>query len=153
MNLEELKTELRDIAAIVNVFKSEVVQVRVLELLFNKIDFTSNPPKNDESSFQRGPRLNKKSAAKKRSSESNQDAAKIKRSRGGRPGPGAMIKQLKDEGFFKKPQTIPAIIDYCQHKSAYTYKQNEVAITLTRALRSDTLQRKKNDQNQFEYYE
>lgn len=95
----------------------------------------------------------KKAATTRQTVKKEQKRKKSRASKGGRPGPGAMINQLKEEGFFKKHKTITDIIEHCQNKFAYTYKQGEISISLTRALRNQILKREKNDQKQFEYFE
>jgi hypothetical protein len=147
-DFESIKKQLQELAGVINGFKSEAVQLRVIELLFQRMgvkaeDLSKSGEKEGGKRKQRRKR--------KTSSGAEKIPTQPRVSKGGRPGPGAIIKKLILSGFFKKPKTVQDIIDHCQSKLAYTYASSELSVGLTRALRNETLKRDKNAQNQFEY--
>ena len=79
------------------------------------------------------------------------------RSRSGNPsgrlGPSGIVKELIEEGFFKKPKTISEIASHCRTSRTYNYKTSDLTAPLTRYVRDKKLQRKKNDREQYEYHE
>ena len=97
--------------------------------------------------------VRKKSGKKKAPAKPKNKTNKPRTSKGGRPGPGTIVKQLVEEGFFKTAKTTQDIIDHCKSKHAFTYNTNELSVAMTRALRNQSLKRQKNEQKQFEYYE
>ena len=150
-DFETIKKQLRDLSGVINGFKSEAVQLKVVDLLFQRMGIEAATPETTAAADSP-----KKRRATRKKASSNADGEKTPKkartSKGGRPGPGAMVTQLIGGGFFRKPKTIQNIIDHCQSESAYTYKSNELSVTMTRSLRSNTLKRKKNADNQFEYF-
>ena len=77
--------------------------------------------------------------------------AKKKTRKVGRPGPGAMLKELTDSGFFKEYRSIVGIQDHCQKKLAHKYGLNELSTPLRRAVHSGLLKRRQNEDGQYEY--
>ena len=147
-NFEVLKSQLEEFAEIVNSFKSESVQLRVVELVFEKYVHQAKPLVEKE-------RPKKPGAVVKKGIKETKQADKGKKSqiKTGRPGPGAIVKRLTDEGFFREKRTVSEIIQHCKANMAFTYKTSELSVGLMRALRNGDLQRDKNENNQFEYYE
>ena len=135
-------------AGVINEFKSEAVQLKVIELIFQRMGIKQeNPPKPGGAEGGKGSKRRKRKA----SSGVEKITKQPRVGKGSRPGPGAILKRLIADDFFKKPKTIQDIINHCQSKLAYTYEPNDISTALTRALRSDILKREKNAQNQFEY--
>lgn len=100
------------------------------------------------------PKKSTKSAAKakattKRVSKANSSSKKATKS--GRPGPGAMLRNLATAGFFSKPRTIAEIQSYAQHQLAHSYELNELSTPLRRTIHSKLLVRTQNDDGQYEY--
>jgi hypothetical protein len=151
-DFEMVKQQLQELSTVVNAFKSEAVQLKVVELLFQRIGIETVKQERsagDSDGAKKSTRARKKRNKADTTAESKPKAARS--GRGGRPGPGAMVSQLVKDGFFAKPKTVQDIIDHCRAKFAYTYAPNEMAVTMTRALRNQTLKREKNSDNQFEY--
>jgi hypothetical protein len=147
-----MKQQLRDLAGILNDFKSEAVQLRVVEFLFQQLGIEPQHIEGRKGAAEK----QKKDVIRKSKSgiKEKEKKARAKRvSKGGRPGPGAIISQLIAEGFFKKPKLVQDIITHCQSKSGYSYKTSELSVGLVRAVRNKALQRRTNAQNQFEYFE
>jgi hypothetical protein len=69
----------------------------------------------------------------------------------GRPGPGAMLRELVSSGFFSKPRTISEIQAHAAQNLAHTYGLNELSTPLRRAIHDKFLVRTKNSDGQYEY--
>jgi hypothetical protein len=147
-DFESIKKQLQELAGVINGFKSEAVQLKVIELLFQRMGIKPEDllkPGGEEGG--KGSKRRKKKASSGAAKKEKQPRV----SKGNRPGYGAMVKQLIADGFFKKPKAIPDIIDHCQLKMAYTYTTSEMSVALTRAVRNGMLEREKNAQGQYEY--
>jgi hypothetical protein len=147
-DFESIKKQLQELAGVINGFKSEAVQLKVIELLFQRMGIKPEDlQQSKEEKFLKVAKRKKRKAFSSAEKKTKQPRV----SKGGRPGPGTMLKKLIEEEFFKKPKTIQDIIDHCQSKLAYAYVSSELSVALTRALRSGSLKRQKNAQKQFEY--
>jgi len=156
-DLDELQKRLKAIAEVVNAFKSESVQLRVVEVLLGQLGVSISTPTT--------PLLSRPTQAKRRRStkktpnasaetkaESKADEQKRKPLRNASsPGAFATINQLLTGGFFKNPQTISAIVSHCSTSRGHHYKANECSPGLLRLLREGKLTRKKNKDGQYEY--
>lgn len=148
-DFETTKKQLAELAEVVNKFKSEAVQLKLLELLF---DATPHDIE-DEGAGDVGARPKKRT-------RKNQTSAKkaVLHDKGNKAGKKAssfgatsILKKLYDESFFEKPKTIS---DICQHSDknlARKIKPNEISGKLARMVRNGELARKKNSDNQYEY--
>lgn len=156
-NLDELQKRLKGIAEIVNAFKSESVQLRVVEVLLgqlgisNDIPTTPSLPQPAKTKHRRSTKKTS-TASPKTNTEPKTNETKRKPTRStSSPGPFAMINQLLTDGFFKSPRTIGAIVSHCGSSKGHHYKANECSPTLLRLLRDDKLKRMKNKDGQYEY--
>lgn len=154
VEFEETKKRLSELALVINEFKSEAVQLKVLEWVFETWG-TATHHKTGESA---SPNVKSKRAKKNTANPSDpkNESAKSKkpsRSSGGRPGPGKMIDRLIGDGYFKTPRTMAAIIDYCKKKNALVYDTGDLSPTLGRAIRAGKLDREKNQDKQYEYFQ
>ncbi len=97
------------------------------------------------------------SAQSKQRSSGRKEQEKKERPRSGspkgRPGPSAVMNELIENGFFKKPKTLGEIVDHCQISLAYTFKTSDFTAPLARYVHDKKLQRNKNDKEQYEYHE
>jgi hypothetical protein len=149
-NFDALKGQLRELADVVNQFKSEAVQLRVVELVLQGSvdvageDGDGEPAKPPSS----GGRARSRGSAKK----PNPGEAGATKPRGGKLGPQGVLNQLIAEKFFANKQTIGAIIDHCKDKKARTFKPNELSGPLARLTRDGRLKRDTNKDGQYEYY-
>jgi len=147
-NFETVKAQLSELAAVINSFKSEAVQLRIIELVLRTPQeggsgddatvATSNP--------NRTPRRKK---IKSSGAEQGKDAKKRKTASG--TGAVAILTQLAETNFFDKPRTINDIIEHCKKKFARHFKANEFSGKLGRMARHDELTREKNAEKQYEY--
>ena len=142
-----MKKELSELASVLNAFKSEAVQLRILELLLG------SKSKEEIAGQEEGGKPTRRVRARR--------APKTKGADGGAPGKrkkepagsgaNATLTQLLSGNFFDKPRTINNIIEHCKHKLAHTFKANEFSGKLGRMVRDDELTREKNADKQYEY--
>ena len=152
VNLDDLQKKLKAIADTVNTFKSEAVQLRVVDVLLEQLGADTAPMV--PSASQDKQRRKSRRRPEKASAPSAQGKAKTPRKapRGsGSPGAYASINELLGEGFFKTPKTIGSIVDHCASARGHHYKANECSPALLRLLRDKKLKRQKNKDGQYEY--
>lgn len=155
-DLDEMQKRLKAIAEVVNSFKSESVQLRVVEVLLGQL---GAPAGNGNDLTRATP---KRAKRRKASTKGEPSAKELKAGGPGKPArkdargsasPGAfaMITQLLGEGFFKTPRPISAIVAHCSTSKGHHYKANECSPSLLRLLRDEKLKRAKNKEGQYEY--
>jgi len=151
-NFEELKKQLAELADVINNFKSEAVQVRLIELIFH----ASPQAEGQSEQTQLVPAVRRRRGAKRagrKSTDASKGAAgKPKKAKGGRAGPATILSQLIDEKYFAQKRTIGDIIGHCA-KKAHNYKPNELSSPLARFVRDGRLKRDKNAEGQYEYHQ
>jgi len=164
-DLEEIQKHLKSIAAVVNAFKSESVQLRVVEVLLAQLDVAPVTPNGTETGDTQSRRSKRRKSVAKKSSKPEQsqtnEGASIQKPKSekalkkprasGSPGGYAMVTQLVKDGFFRKPQTIGGITGHCSTAKGHHYKANEISPGLLRLLRDGQLKRQKNKDGQYEY--
>lgn len=152
-DFDTLKKELKELATIVNAFKSEAVQLKIVELLFRdqgvseEPDDPPPPPEGDKKPRKRKP----PKQAKPQTDAAPSGSGKKKRSGSSRPGPKGMLEKLVAEGFFKKPKVLKDIIEHCRVNLVLNYKQGDFSGPLGRLTRDGVLKREKNESGQFQY--
>lgn len=164
-NFEEVRKQLAELAQVLNAYKSEAVQLRLVELIFNgatpaaekeAAGLTLTSPLATVLPGRKKPR--RKAAARTPAKASSGDPGEKKepkvraaKTSGSRKGAKATLTQLVAEGFFKTPRTIGAIVEHCDHNLATKFGSNEFSGSLGRFVRAKTLKRAKNADNQYEY--
>lgn len=145
--LDAIKKQLSELAAVLNAFKSEAVQLRVLDFVIGEesLEELDEKPANIHTSRRSRPR---RTATLKKTD--NATSATRKKSSAGTGAP-ATLNQLLAGAFFDKPRTINDIIEHCRHNLARTFKANEFSGKLGRMVRTGDLARKKNADKQYEY--
>ena len=135
-NFEKTKEQLTELAEIINRFKSEAVQLKLLEILLGKAHAqASKEERADERPTRR----------RRRRGKASQDEAveKVegKKRRSGASGTGAVATLLKtyEEGFFSQPRTIGDICAHCETHHARRVKPNEISGKLGRMVRERQL--------------
>ncbi len=142
-----MKKQLSELASVLNEFKSETVQLRILDLVLG-----TEPP-TDATGRQRGPNPGRGARARRAGKVKDTDssaAGKRKKAPSGTGAP-ATLNQLLAGNFFDKPHTINDIIEHCKQNLARTFKANEFSGKLGRMVRNGELTRKKNADHQYEY--
>ena len=153
-NFDVIKEQLRELAGLINTFKSEAVQLRLIELVFEAAEGGSR----DESGGSGGGtpdagKPHKRKAQVKAAPGAKKEGAAAKSRGGRRPGGKTTLDRLRGEGFFKKPKTIKQLVEHCDHNRALKYKQSDFSGALGRLTREGKLKRTKNTDQQYEYSE
>lgn len=149
-NFDAIKEQLKELAGVINSFKSEAVQLRLIELVFEAAEVGSGSESGGGATADKD-RPQRRSRKVKAPATKRDGASRPKGS--GRPGGKAMLDRLHGEGFFKKPKTIRQLVEHCEHNLAFKYKQNEFSGPLGRLTRDGKLKRTKNADKQYEYSE
>lgn len=152
-DFDELKVQLNELAAIINSFQSEAVQIRLIELILgDHIEVAGKQDLQGSTIQEKPPKPSaKKAKPARKAKEKKEQPAATPRSRSGKPGAQATLTRLIGEGFFKKPKTIKEIVDYCETKLALQFKQNDFSGKLVRKVRDGDLKREKNADGLYEY--
>ena len=148
-NFEKIKKELSELASVINSFKSEAVQLRLIELILGGLQTgetsdTAHRPRKHES---RGRQRRRQSKGAK-----PVEANKSQKSRSS-SGTGAVSTLVSVYGtnFFTKSRTIGDILEHCETNLARKIKANEISGKLGRMVRNGELKRTKNADGQYEY--
>ncbi|MDH4187010.1 MAG: hypothetical protein OEV08_08425 [Nitrospira sp.] len=145
-DFEAIKAQLAELADVINKFKSEAVQLRIVELVLQGKNVESGGESSNEVATPKKGKKKRKPA----SSSTNTADGKKKRASGG-TGAIATLVKVYGEGFFSKPRTISDILAHCETNLARRIKANEISGKLGRMVRTGELKRTKNTDNQYEY--
>lgn len=146
-DFETLKTQLVELASVINSFKSEAVQLRVVELVLGGTREAEGAAPSEKGSIPEKNRSSRKASAKTPTDERPKPKRKTSRAQGAV----ATLTRLAEEGFFRTPKTINDIIEHCTKNLAHTFKPNEFSGKLSRMVRNGELTREKNTDKQYEY--
>jgi hypothetical protein len=142
-NFEEIKKQLSELSGVINSFKSESVQLKIVELIFRVTEEKTED-------FSEEPVKKKKTGKKGHSKESTTESKKKKNTPSGQ-GAVSMLLKLFEGDFFKKPRTISNLVQHGEVNFAKKFKANEFSGKLARMVRSNQLKRNKNKDGQYEY--
>jgi len=150
-NFETVKKELGELAGVINSFKSEAVQLRIIELVLGLPTEEDSQSETSSKGEQKPPQ--KRKAIKKKTAADQGEGASETRKKIASSGTGAVatLSQLAKTDFFEKPKTINDIISHCSTNLARNFKANAFSGKLARMVRSGELTRTKNADNQYEY--
>jgi hypothetical protein len=155
-NFDVIKSQLSELAPIINGFKSEAVQLKIIELVLtggedstvgaaDKIEGKKRRRKTATRKPKEGGETNEKASPNKGKKEGKRTGSS------GRPGPLEMLNTLIAESYFNKKRSLNEILVHLKEKYAYIYRNNDFSPTLGRAVRSKLLKREKNAEGQYEY--
>lgn len=146
-DFDVVKTQLSELSEILNKFKSESVQLKIVEIVLGH-SVTNEEPPIDNTETPTGTSTPKRKKAKPASSKQSEITGNRKAS-----GSGAIATLIKlyDEGFFAKKHSISDITEHCETNMARKIKPNEISGKLGHMIRKGQLTRKKNDEGQYEY--
>lgn len=152
-DFDTVREQLKELSGIINSYKSEAVQLRLVELIFGSsvtLPTTNTDLDTPEAVILPSP---KKRGRKKatRSTQGTTDAPVRPIRASSRPGARSTLAALVTEGFFKQPRTIGSIVAHSDTHLASKFKQSEFSGTLARYVREKKLTRAKNADGQFEY--
>ncbi len=136
--MEKLKKQLAEISEVVNTFKSEAVQVKIAEKLFDVLIDIEKPE--DESADYR--RLRRSNDAESISGPSSRK----------KPGATRILNQMLSTDFFDTPRSISSIASYCREHYDSDFKTSELSGILLKLANENKLRREKSkDNNRFDY--
>lgn len=149
-DFEATKQQLSELAEVINKFKSEAVQMRLIELLLDAEphDLDENealPPAVSKK------RRKKAAKASTRATDDGEGKSGARRKASGGTGPKAILTKLFNEKFFAKPQKIGDICKHSETNLARKIKPSDISGKLARMVRDGELKRKKNADGQYEY--
>ncbi len=141
-HIEKLKKQLLEISEVVNSFRSEAVQVKVIDRLLDAMIESEKGELDGADVFNRRVRRTRQS-----NEEENQSA-------NGRKKPGAtkVLNQLLSTDYFNTSHSISEIADYCKESYDSDFKTSELSGILLKLAKENKLKRERNnDNNRFEY--
>jgi hypothetical protein len=151
-DFENVKKQLSELADVVNRFKSEAVQLRIIELILgddhvDAEEVRATPP---------APRKKRRrTSGNKTAAKSSGAAEKSKTKKNGatRSGNGAVstLVAVYDKAFFKTPRVIGDIVSHCEVNLARKIKASDISGKLGRMVRNGELTHTKNADGQYEY--
>jgi mRNA-degrading endonuclease HigB of HigAB toxin-antitoxin module len=148
-NFSTIKSQLKELAPIINEFKYEQVQLRLIEIIFNK-EFTENKAE-IKTAYNNKIRETTKTRRKEQRKNSQPSLKKIDKKSPSRKGPVHYLSQLIDEGYFDQPRQINAIVKHLKDDKAKNYKSNDLSTGLRRLLNAKKIKRNKISEKQYEY--
>ncbi len=140
-HIEKLKKQLMEIADVVNSFKSEAVQVKVIDRLLDAmVDYDKEDGEGGEIFI--------KKAYKKQEGEGGYSL-----SRGAKkPGATKVLNQLLSTDFFDTQRSISSIAIYCKENFDSDFKTSELSGILLKLANENKLRRERSiENNRFEY--
>ena len=142
-HIEKLKKQLIDISEVVNSFKSEAVQVKIIDKLFDAMIESDRGETDGHELFNK----------KVRRQKSDYDTDNYPFSSGRKkPGATKILNQLLSTDFFDAPQSISSIADFCKTNFSSDFKTSELSGILLKLAKEDKLRRERNHtNNRFEY--
>jgi hypothetical protein len=140
-HIEKLKKQLLEISEVVNSFKSEAVQVRIIDRLLDAI------AENDKGEPD-GPEAFVKKARRSRNDDDDDHGSHGRK----KPGATKILNQLLATDYFNARHSISAIADYCKEHYDSDFKTSELSGILLKLAKENKLRRERsNDNNRFEY--
>lgn len=139
---EKLKKQLIEISEVVNLFKSEAVQVRVIDKLLDvMIDGEKTDMEIAEPFVRKGP--------KQKLNGHTYEHQPVRK----KPGATKVLNQLlTTTDFFNTHRSISSIADYCKDKYNSDFKTSELSGILLKLANEHKLKRERSDaNNRFEY--
>ncbi|QQL48446.1 hypothetical protein [Mucilaginibacter ginkgonis] len=136
-NTDKLKQQLVEITDVVNAFKSEAVQLRIIEKLLDLMVDEDRP----EGYVPAEKRLSKPATG-------NGGYVHVKK----KPGATKILYQLLASDFFTQARTISDIAEYCHDHYESNFKTSELSGILLKLAKENRLVRlRSQDNNRFEY--
>lgn len=152
---DEVKKQLSELSHVINSFKSEAVQLRIVELIFLGRTRDEVPPVEEEIEESANVRRRStRSRRKKAGATPRNDTAEAKSPKArssGKQGALGILNRLIEDGFFSQKRTLSEIVNHCDTKLATKFKQNDISGKVVRLVRNGQLTRTKNSDGQYEY--
>ncbi|MGZ3766562.1 MAG: hypothetical protein ACXVA2_18005 [Mucilaginibacter sp.] len=141
-HIEKLKKQLLEISEVVNSFRSEAVQVRIIDRLLDAIIESEKGDMEGTDAFNKRGRRPK----------SGEDDENFSSSGRKKPGATKILNQLLSTDFFNARHSISEIAEYCKEHYDSEFKTSELSGILLKLAKENKLKRERsNDNNRFEY--
>jgi hypothetical protein len=141
-HIEKLKKQLLEISEVVNSFRSEAVQVKVVDRLLDAMIESEKGELEGADAFSRRVR---------RARHAEDDENHLNNGRK-KPGATKVLNQLLLTDFFNSSHSISEIADYCKESYDSDFKTSELSGILLKLAKENKLRRERsNDNNRFEY--
>ncbi|HEY8783006.1 MAG TPA: hypothetical protein VIM16_15375 [Mucilaginibacter sp.] len=141
-HIEKLKKQLLEISEVVNSFKSEAVQVKVIDRLLDAMIESERADGEGAEVF------NKRSYKQRGNGEENYAPARGAK----KPGATKVLNQLLTSDFFNAPHSISSIANYCKETFDSDFKTSELSGILLKLANEHKLKRERShENNRFEY--
>ena len=141
-HIEKLKKQLVEVSEVVNSFRSEAVQVRIIDRLLDAII------ESDKVDSDNGDALSRR-GRKSRPIDDDENFSPAGRKK---PGATKILNQLLSTDFFSARHSISEIADYCKDNYDSEFKTSELSGILLKLAKENKLRRERsNDNNRFEY--
>lgn len=142
-HIEKLKKQLLEISEIVNSFKSEAVQVKIIDKIFEVL---SESEKGDSET--NGADLFTRKSRKRLDTDGDSNLPVGRK----KPGATKILNQLLTTDFFDNAQSISAIAEICKNNYDSEFKTSELSGILLKLAKENKLRRERNNtNNRFEY--
>src|SRR5580698_8228888 len=140
-HIEKLKKQLTEISEVVNLFKSEAVQLKIVEKLLDVII------ESDKAEAESTEVVSKK-GHKTKAEDTELFFANGRK----KPGATKVLNQLLSTDFFYTPRSIASIANYCKDNFDSDFKTSELSGILLKLANEHKLKRERStDNNRFEY--
>lgn len=151
-DFETVKKQLEELSTVINSFKSENVQLKIIDLIFKGVKITDDLPDHQETKTEISEEAIRQVRKPKGKKKTVVNTEKKPRTTKGRPGPSQTLDKLVTSGYFKTKKTIGDIVKHCNSSLALTYKATDLSGILMKLVRDQKLKREKNEtSNQYEY--
>jgi hypothetical protein len=139
--IEKLKKQLTEISEVVNAFKSEAVQVKIIEKLLDVI-IESDRAETEATEI----------TGKKNHKKNNHEVETVFIHGRKKPGATKVLNQLLSSDFFYTPRSISSIANYCKDHFDSDFKTSELSGILLKLANEHKLRRERSqDNNRYEY--
>jgi hypothetical protein len=141
-HIEKIKKQLLEISEVVNSFRSEAVQVKVVERLLDAIIESEKAEADGDQVF------NKKSNRNRADDERQYPSIRGSK----KPGATKILNQLLSTDFFDSSHSISSIANYCKDNFDSDFKTSELSGILLKLANEHKLKRERShENNRFEY--
>lgn len=148
---ENLLNQLNELSKVINSFKSEAVQLKLIDIIFKTRQESEEVEQKESDSIVDSGRK-PKSRRKKKTETTKENSPKKTSAPKGRPGPVKTLEQLIEDKYFTTKRTIGEIVQHCNDHLAVTLKSTDISGTLMKMVRDRKLKRTKNPETkQYEY--
>ncbi|MFH0894573.1 MAG: hypothetical protein V2A54_09060 [Bacteroidota bacterium] len=145
-NFESLKSQLKEVSTMLNAFKSEAVQLRILELIFNQKEFKSALPAGR--SEQARAEYKATGGAKRKAGRPKIEKPERKKKLGFKnkvrrtnAGPTVFLNKLESENFFSQPKSLRDIVLHCNNKLNQSFKTTDFTSPMVKLVNEKKLKK------------